>query len=596
MSFFTQIRLETVNMLRSKFILIMAIIVLLASVAVPVLGLLNNNESSTMPGGVVYAEKAGATVNNEIPDIIGGKYSDEDESIEIGGVSILPENPSYWNIYNLLNERDESANNDTPAVAELKTGFINKLLEVYVNFAKNISSYEDYRYQLVWDVESKMCDLYCYQYEGTDATSLFLALQNHCWMSENDFNAKYITVSAQDRIEAIDKLETYFSDLSKIVVDGDFATYVAMMIDQQNNQIASLELEIATLERSIIDNPENEEDISRTIDNLKSNIANIKNNAIPIWEYRLEKNIIPYSDTWQNRALDSIVNCGDQLSYTKAVTEKEFLKSPWMINQYGTYAKYTASIEKQINDLNNKIIIARRSVDADKPDMSFVPDGARTATVNFLYYSVIVTMFAIMAGGWIIASEFQSGTIRLLLIRPRVRSKVLMSKYLAALLVCLVIYIVGCLLNLLLNGAIRGFADFANPNYTVTSTVGFIGYYIPKMLCCMLTILAGLSFAFMLSTVVKNSAVAIAVPIIIFVASYIVNAISPFTGSMNWVVYSPFPYMDMSAYFISNSAISNMIQGGMQLSAITAVCVLVAITAASLAISLAVFNKRDVTN
>ena len=127
------------------------------------------------------------------------------------------------------------------------------------------------------------------------------------------------------------------------------------------------------------------------------------------------------------------------------------------MQQYGTYQKYVNAIQSQIDELNKTILIAQNSLDANEPDMKYVPGGSRNRTVSFLDYSVFVALLAVLLGGWLMASEFQQGTIRLLLIRPKTRVKILMAKFISALLICLGIYITGSILNLVTNGYVLVF-------------------------------------------------------------------------------------------------------------------------------------------
>ena len=120
-------------------------------------------------------------------------------------------------------------------------------------------------------------------------------------------------------------------------------------------------------------------------------------------------------------------------------------------------------------------------------------------------------MFAVLLVGWAIASEFQHGTIRLLMIRPKTRTKILMAKFIAALTLSLAVYVLGSLLNLITNGILFGFSDYAYPNYTISGDVNFFAYYVPKLLACTVSIIFAFAVAFMLSVVIKNVAVAIAV-------------------------------------------------------------------------------------
>ena len=103
-------------------------------------------------------------------------------------------------------------------------------------------------------------------------------------------------------------------------------------------------------------------------------------------ELRLERNIIPGEDIWQNSALSDIENSRNQISWTEIVPEEEFFKNTWLVQQYGTYQKYVNAIQSQIDELNKTILIAQNSLDANEPDMKYVPGGSRNRTVSFLDY------------------------------------------------------------------------------------------------------------------------------------------------------------------------------------------------------------------
>jgi len=276
-------------------------------------------------------------------------------------------------------------------------------------------------------------------------------------------------------------------------------------------------------------------------------------------------------------------------------TEENFRQDHWLVQQYKTYDKYVAAIQKQIDDCNNRILIAQRSLDDDRPDMRFVTKGARNKTVSFLSYSLAVAMFAAMVGGWMMANEFQTGTVRLLLIRPRTRTKILLSKYFAALGLCLAVFLGGCLLNLLANGFINGFADFAYPNYNVVGTVSFPLYYVPKLFACTATVIFAFSAAFMLSTVLRNSAISIALPIMGYAGSLFIMLI--FEGGGNhWLAYTPFPYIDIAGFFISDSTVNYMISNGAPFNVYVGLLMLLGLSALFTLLAAVVFKKRDVTN
>jgi ABC-2 type transport system permease protein len=227
--------------------------------------------------------------------------------------------------------------------------------------------------------------------------------------------------------------------------------------------------------------------------------------------------------------------------------------------------------------------------------MKFVPDGSRSKTVGFLGFSVFVALFAVLIGGWIIAREFSAGTIRLLMIRPKTRTKIIMSKFLAVLVVVLAVYAAGSLLNIVSNGIVNGFADFGFPNFTATGQVGFLAYYLPKFLVCIITILIGYSTAFMLSTVTKNMAVAVIVPAVVFIGSYIGMSALAYRSAVNWIAYTPIPYIQFSSFFTQWSPVNSMIANGVPISLTYGIIMMLAFSALFTFIAVWVFNKSDIT-
>ncbi len=175
-----------------------------------------------------------------------------------------------------------------------------------------------------------------------------------------------------------------------------------------------------------------------------------------------------------------------------------------------TYEEYVATTQRRVDALNLSIIVAQKSLDTDRPDMKYVPSGSRSQTVGFLSYSMVVALFGVLLGGWLIASEYQQGTIRLLMIRPKTRSKILLAKFTAAALVWLAVDLLTSLINLITNGILYGFGDFAFPNYTVRAARS-VSRLIFFRDCWLVSCRFCFSFAiaFMLSVIVKNMAVAI---------------------------------------------------------------------------------------
>lgn len=610
MSFFRQVKYEIRNILRSKFLLIIGILILAASIAIPIIGLFTNQNPGYIDGPI----KPYATTRSAVDMKYGGYYPGEfvdpnQESITVNGVVIRSDSPYFWNIQSLLeeqrfNETDTSRFTEPQAV-DLMLALIEREIDYYVQLAQAIFTYQDYRMDLSWRGVESIYDLFFYENADEPEKALLEVSMYRKGMDPESFRVKYIDISAQERLDEIARIEEDLATIFTIIKNDDFPKYIDMRIKQENDQITSLKENIAIQEQAIIDNPSQEENINAIIEDLKRQIQLVETNNIPLLQYRLAKNIKPGIDIWQNRALSDIENSRNQLTYMRIMTEKEYNEGyngqPGIIREDSgrqTYQEYVAAMQKQIDTLNKTIIVAQKSLDTDKPDMKYVPSGPRSRTIQFLDYSMIVALFGVLLGGWLIASEYQQGTIRLLMIRPKTRIKILSAKFTAALLIALFVDLLGSLLNFVTNGICYGFTDYTFPNYTVTGATGFIAYFLPKLIICLIPIVFAFTIAFMLSVVVKNIAVSIIVPISLFIASTIIMGVFSYSYGrmMTWLAYTPIPFIQISSFFQQYSMVQQMMQNGVTLSLPYGIILLLLLSAFFTFISVLVFKKRDIVN
>ena len=597
MKFLRQIKYEIWNILKSKFLLVIGILVVATGIAMPVITLFTQMYADgvkPMPmGGIYYAKEA--TYSNM-------KYGDNgnQEPITVDGITISNNNPFYWNISALLQEKNAMENDkvrfSSPKALDLAIEMIDVETHYYVRIAQYVTKPQDYRRELAERSFENLYDKFIYEHADVKEDVLMEAVNYKRGMTPEIFKKKYIQITPEARQAAYIKADENLNTVFAVAEGNNFPKYIDLRIKQENDQIASLKENIAIQEQTIVENPSQEENINLMIVDLKKQIALIETNNIPILQYRLEKNIIPGENIWQNAALSDIEGSRNQLSYLSIVSVEKFSNDINLIQQYRNYQKYVNSVQTQINQQNNTVLIAQKSLDADKPDMKYVMNSVRNRTVLFLDYSVIIALFAILLGGWIIASEFQQGTIRLLMIRPKTRTKILMSKFVAAFLVCLAIYIAGSLLNIVTNGICFGFSDYAYPNYTIIGESNFFVYYLPKFLICIITILFAFTVAFMLSVVSKNIAVSIAVPIVCFIGSTILMAAFAYRAGMEWIAYTPMPFVQLSSFFVPYSSVQQMIQNGVPLSMPYGIMLLLVLSAICTVISIIVFKKTDIAN
>jgi len=161
----------------------------------------------------------------------------------------------------------------------------------------------------------------------------------------------------------------------------------------------------------------------------------------------------------------------------------------------------------------------------------------------------LVSLLSIIISAGIVAGEFTTGTIKLLLIRPLKRWKVLLSKYITVLL-----FTFGGLLILfgtsfLVGGLFYGFNAVNQPylsyiNGNVTE-VNMVGHIFTTYAYACVDLLMMVTFAFMISTVFRNSALAVGTSIfLLFTGNVLVSLLSKYS----WVKYVLFANTDLTQY------------------------------------------------
>ncbi len=112
----------------------------------------------------------------------------------------------------------------------------------------------------------------------------------------------FINIPAEQRLERIDRAEENLNMLTDIVVNNNFPQYIDLRIRMAEDQIKSIRESIAIQEKTIVDNPSQEEHLSQYIEQMKKEITVIETTTIPMLEYRLARNIVPGLPTWQKHS------------------------------------------------------------------------------------------------------------------------------------------------------------------------------------------------------------------------------------------------------------------------------------------------------
>jgi ABC-2 type transport system permease protein len=202
---------------------------------------------------------------------------------------------------------------------------------------------------------------------------------------------------------------------------------------------------------------------------------------------------------------------------------------------------------------------------------------------------IVITIFTIIIAGDSLAGEFSSGTIKLLLIRPASRVKILVSKYISFLMFGMLLLLTLFVLSVAVNGILYGFGYMDLPLVSMTAE----GKIVEKNMVLNLWktyMLGGVStvmyvtMAFMISSAFRSSTMAIGFSIgALFAGNIVQEALQRF----DWSKYLLFANTDLTQYLNGHP-----FQEGMTLS--FSIGVLAAHFLVFNLISWLIFTRRDV--
>jgi ABC-2 type transport system permease protein len=250
-----------------------------------------------------------------------------------------------------------------------------------------------------------------------------------------------------------------------------------------------------------------------------------------------------------------------QLESSQFKTEKDYYKKQIEINEY--------RIEHNI-PFREKYHL-----------WSFVKDNSELI--------LLAGLFTIVISAGIVASEFSWGTIKLLLIRPINRSKILLSKYLTVLLFALLM--VGLLFGF---SALLGVLLFGMPEQSIPYLNYFNGKVTEQHIVIHLIIYYGLAsiemimlttMAFMISSVFRNSSLAIGLSLFLMFTGGQFTAL--LSMKFDWAKYILFANTNLMQYIEGSPLIEGMTMT-------FSIIVLIIYYAIFQFLAFYVFKKRDV--
>lgn len=348
---------------------------------------------------------------------------------------------------------------------------------------------------------------------------------------------------------------------------GDWKAFVNEDLASNKQQLEMLKAEHERL-LELNDNVETAE-----VKNVNKNIKTVERN-IELLQYRID-NSVPYGYGYMNDAINMIATSeietvdlnSKDLSYSEKVAARDEIAR---VEQ----AKYILKTKQDVGEgVNLKTFI-----------MSVFSDN--------VFFIFVFIAFVI---GAIVSFEFEKGTIKMNLIRPHKRAKILLSKYIVSLIMMFGIMAFALLAELIIGGLFFGFDSLSNPVavYSFTSnsieTYNVFAYLGIKLLHQLPMFLLITTLAFTISTVSTNTPISVALPILGYFVGLILNEMI-IRYQVKGLLFFPTLNWDLSIFMFG--ALPRYQHTNFTLALVFSIIYLVIM----LVTSFIVFNKKEIKN
>lgn len=314
-------------------------------------------------------------------------------------------------------------------------------------------------------------------------------------------NAKYI----EKDIEAYNEYKKEYDKFLKELDSNSWKYFVNKEIKITTDEIASLEKER--------EKAKNKELYNSRIKEEKNKLEKLK--------LRLEKDI-PYDNNYLNTALEDY----KQAPQTYKEFKESIIKNTSEFNIKEEYQIKRQYIEYMKNNANNKYIIDNKvDINSPKTTRNLL---INTLSDNFLFIMIIIAAVA----GSIVSTEFDKGTIKLLLIRPYSRNKILLSKYIVSLFMIIFAILSAFIMQLIIGGIFFGFSSLNIPvviyNFVQNKVmhINLFKYIFDNVLAVLPEFILLATLAFAISTITNVSTLGVGLPIVGVGAADIINLIA----------------------------------------------------------------------
>lgn len=451
--------------------------------------------------------------------------------------------------FNVLNKISQNMSNSYSAYSESYIRYLDEeLSNLDPNKPSDINKYVETKSQKDLAILAKDYKETSWQAEviGTVISPIIEEMNNYEYIDKNN--------------EALTSSKAKYDEMLTALKNNDWKYFANKELDSLNTQIEELNALIAQ-------DSEN--------DDLKTQLKSLE----------LQKEVV-------NLRLDKNINYGSDNYKSIAVQNYRMYMGNYIQSSQGK--NLTDEEKSEINGYLEKANLY-------KYDLYNDTEYQNTATANYTFqnsigtYIAIIVMVVVIVAGVSISEEFNKGTVKLLLVRPYSRTKILISKLIAVFITMLITTATILLLQFIIGGIVYGFGTYmmnvVQFDFTTNSIITLnIFAYLGLIFICKLPIfiLIG-TLAFALSTLFLNSPLAVALPILGYMGSDMINMIA-ISYKWDWVKYFVTPNWDLSQYLFGGTPMFSGISVEFSIT-ICAIYFVIMIVA-----SIVSFKKRNIKN
>lgn len=316
--------------------------------------------------------------------------------------------------------------------------------------------------------------------------------------------------------EKIDEIQQKINQILEKLEQDDWKYFAQEELEQAKITLSNLQEE-----------KENTQD-KQHLQSLEISIENAKIDQ-QVAKYRIDKNI-KYGKDYQNNALETYQ------SEAKTIIEMEHRQQEL---EYDEKQEYNKSLENR--EISKYII--ENDQDLKKQN------NLRGILKNFFNeYGLFIIVMIVMIAGTIVSEEFNKGTIKLLLVKPYSRNKILLAKFITVFIMIIFSIVAIIIMELIVGGIIFGYDSLSIPilsyNFDTQSleSINLFVYLGMQIMTQLPKLLLLATLAFASSTLFTNSALAITIPLLGYMSADIINMLviqykvefMKFFVSMNW--------------------------------------------------------------